>query len=416
MGADQSNANEMNTSQQYQMFLLSYSKERESDHNQFGLVKLYNHNQNNSMICIKKLQTKSETELTQITNHLRKRKIYVHPNLVQLLAVRTSNEQSICSDSSLVMVISEFFPDTLESELKKRRQPVKRYPESHIWLLIQQIVDPLAFLEDQKQVHGDIQPQNIYLDESGSVKLAEYNYFPGGQNGFQKMLLIKDKAYLSPILLDNYRNMNFKAQHNEYKSDVFSFGMTLLEVLLLEESYDCMDFQNGCIIQNVVDSKLQKVRRLNYSQLLTNFVRELLQIEENLRPSWNDLKQVIDQFRDKIFNLIPFYQDKRQMSPNKVVYQSSYVPQQQILSSPQSKILSSPRQPQMLYQTYHQPQPLYQTKQMPQIPMQQSIYFESGQKQVPIKKITKLEDSASKQMQQPENNLEKTTLKQSDTK
>ncbi|CAD8194405.1 unnamed protein product [Paramecium pentaurelia] len=416
MGADQSDANEMKTQQQYQMFLLQYSKERDSDHNQFGLVKLYNHNQNNSMICIKKFQTKSDTELTQITNHLRKRKIFVHPNLVQLLAVRTSNEQSICSDSSLVMVVSEFFPDTLQSELKKRRQPLKRYPESHIWLLIQQIVDPLAFLEDQKQVHGDIQPQNIYLDETGSVKLAEYNYFPGGQYGFQKMLLSKDRAYLSPILLNNYRNMNFKAQHNEYKSDVFSFGMTLLEVLLLEESYDCMDFQNGCIIQNVIDSKLQKVKISNYSQLLTNFVRELIQIEEKLRPSWNDLKQVIDQFRDKICNLIPFYQEKRQMSPTKLVYQSTYIPQQHILSSPQSKILSSPRQPQMLYQTYLQPQPLYQTKQMQPIPMQQSIYYESGQKQVPIKKITKLEDTVSKQVQQPENNSEKTTLKQSETK
>ncbi|CAD8206968.1 unnamed protein product [Paramecium pentaurelia] len=416
MGADQSDTNEMKTQQQYQMFLLQYSKERESDHNQFGQVKLYNHNQNNTMICIKKLQTKSDTELTQITNHLRKRKIFVHPNLVQLLAVRTCNEQSICSDSSLVIVVSEYFPDTLESELKKRRQPLKRYPESHIWLLIQQIVDPLAFLEEQKQVHGDIQPQNIYLDENGSVKLAEYNYFPGGQHGFQKMLLSKDRAYLSPTLLNNYRNMNFKAQHNEYKSDVFSFGMTLLEVLLLEESYDCMDFQNGCISQHLVDSKLQKVKRSGYSQLLTNFVRELLQIEENARPSWNDLKQVIDQFRDKICNLIPFYQEKRQMSPTKLVYSQTYVPQQQILSSPQSKILSSPRQPQVLYQTYHQPQPLYQTKQMQPIPMQQSIYYESGQKQVPIKKITKLDDTVSKQVQQPESNLEKTTIKQSETK
>jgi hypothetical protein len=56
------------------------------------------------------------------------------------------------------------------------------------------------------------------------------------------MILSIDKAYLSPILLTAYRNMNFKPNHNEYKSDVFSFGLTLLEVLLSEESYDCMDF------------------------------------------------------------------------------------------------------------------------------------------------------------------------------
>ena len=42
--------------------------------------------------------------------------------------------------------------------------------------------------------------------------------------------------------------MSFSPKHNPYKSDVYSLGLTVLSVILLEEVYDCYDFLNGAIL------------------------------------------------------------------------------------------------------------------------------------------------------------------------
>lgn len=54
--------------------------------------------------------------------------------------------------------------------------------------------------------------------------------------------------YLSPILLKAYSEENFRPTHNQPKSDVYSFGLTLLHVILLEDSFDCFDYSSGEII------------------------------------------------------------------------------------------------------------------------------------------------------------------------
>ena len=93
--------------------------------------------------------------------------------------------------------------------------------------------------------------------------MAEYNMIPGGQPGFYT--INKDKPYLSPILLAAYSSKNMKPIHNHFKSDVFSLGLSILHATLLEESFDCLDFINGEVKEQIINNKLRKVKKMGFS-------------------------------------------------------------------------------------------------------------------------------------------------------
>lgn len=76
---------------------------------------------------------------------------------------------------------------------------------------------------------GDIRPKNIYLDQNGAVKIADFTLIPDNRNGFFTTMMGKDRAYLSPLLINAIKNKENRPENDKFKSDVFSLGMTLLE-------------------------------------------------------------------------------------------------------------------------------------------------------------------------------------------
>ena len=88
---------------------------------------------------------------------------------------------------------------------------------------------------------------------------------------------------------------DLKAMHDKFKSDVFGLGMTLLESATLKNSLELYDFNNYRIKYEEVELRLLLLRSM-YSGFLTNFIKECLQIEENLRPNFNELYQVLEEY------------------------------------------------------------------------------------------------------------------------
>ena len=38
--------------------------------------------------------------------------------------------------------------------------------------------------------------------------------------------------------------------HDPYKSDIYSLGLTVLSIILMEEVYDCFDYEDGKVLPN----------------------------------------------------------------------------------------------------------------------------------------------------------------------
>ncbi|CAD8142671.1 unnamed protein product [Paramecium octaurelia] len=314
MGQEQSTTEK---TQEYKQFLLQYSQEREATHPQFGSIKLFTHIQTNEYICLKKYFTKSDKELSNLVTHLRQRNTFEQDNLLKILAIHQQDQIKICSDQTSMAIIIQYYQENLSSEINIRKLNNKPYTEGHIWILLQQIIDPCTYLSERNVVHGDIKPSTLYLDENGCIKIAECCMLKDEINGYSKMILSQDKAYLSPILLKQYKELIVTPTHDPYKSDIYALGLTALSVILMEEVYDCFDYIQGIVLTDKLEQKFNRIKQLGYSQILIEFIKQLLLFDEQERPSWQMLKDFIDKYRDKIYNMIPFYQShlNNQKSP-----------------------------------------------------------------------------------------------------
>lgn len=96
-------------------------------------------------------------------------------------------------------------------------------------------------------------------------------------------------AYLSPEQLSSLRKGHYTSpKENRVKNQVFSLAMTIMEAMLLQNSFDCYEMN----LLRVVDLKIQQKRAImlkRYSQPLVDLVVSMLQNDENRRPSFTEI-------------------------------------------------------------------------------------------------------------------------------
>jgi len=95
---------------------------------------------------------------------------------------------------------------------------------------------------------------------------------------------------LSPLLIEELRLKNVNPHHDISKSDVFSLGMTFLELMTLKDSFECYRFgPNPAIYFDKIQERLQECETLGYSQELVMIVMNMLIEDEDSRPSFIDI-------------------------------------------------------------------------------------------------------------------------------
>ena len=117
-----------------------------------------------------------------------------------------------------------------------------------------QIADALEYAHEQGVLHRDIKPANLLLDAQGTVWITDF--------GLAKAI-DQDDLSLSGDVVGTLRYMSpeqFNGNHNK-KSDVYSLGLTLYELLLLRPAFDDPDRHR--LIQQIAQGNPPKLRRLN---------------------------------------------------------------------------------------------------------------------------------------------------------
>jgi serine/threonine-protein kinase len=85
-------------------------------------------------------------------------------------------------------------------------------------------------------VHRDIKPANVFIMENGDFKIGDFGEAQFGASSVEHGEIAGTAYYLSP---KKYYAMTNKTgdstvTDNPYKSDVFSLGVTLLQMAILE--------------------------------------------------------------------------------------------------------------------------------------------------------------------------------------
>lgn len=174
----------------------------------------------------------------------KQRKKLNNPNLLQMPDFSTSvleDEQG--QEKFLVCGFYEFPQWNLEKEIEMRKKENKKFEEEELLRLVEDIMNCLGYLQRKKMLHGDIRPKYIsFEDEDMPNKLVDRLGNPFPPNKVQINVLKNNlNIYMSPVLFKSLSKKKKKIRHNPYKSDVFSFGIVLLEAGILKNVNDIYD-------------------------------------------------------------------------------------------------------------------------------------------------------------------------------
>ncbi|CAD8058624.1 unnamed protein product [Paramecium primaurelia] len=258
-----------------------------------------------------------------------------HPNLFRALFIEKCS--NFCSRDQDRYRIYYDYPgeETLETLMKKKQKP---FQESALWSIIFQVVDCAEYLQNQFKSISNISLNTLYPQEK-NLKILEVNHLFNIISSYDKALQ-NCISILSPEQIDQLeRNVRFP-QINNFKSDVYAFGIVLL-CLTTKSDFKSFYNQFNQLEKNNIFQSLQTIK-INYSELLQGLIQKMLIDDPEERQSWIDLKKFLDPYKLLQEQEQPFYLDVK-LCPQ-------ITPQVPLVQSPQKNQINQfiPNQPQIV--------------------------------------------------------------------
>ncbi|CAB3400593.1 unnamed protein product [Caenorhabditis bovis] len=184
-----------------------------------------------------------------------------------------------------------------KSENRKSNCEKEPYiPEYVCGRMIACVVNALYFLKyDMNIIHRDIKPSNILVDRDGRFKLCDFGISGPLQNS-AALTAVGSWPYMAP---EKFTNEKY-----DIKSDIWSVGMTVFEMAMLENPFNCGDYcTTMCAIQSKCP-RLTPARIYEYDENGKNhtikeyfteefmdFVHRILEKNPENRPNFKELKE-----------------------------------------------------------------------------------------------------------------------------
>ena len=134
-----------------------------------------------------------------------------------------------------VYIVMERLSHNLDQDMRSRNgQP---YPEPQLTSWMYHILEALQFAQEKNIAHRDIKPQNILVNYDRKVKLVDFGSGTITVGKVEK--LTGTPLYMSPeqqMYLQEFQRTGClpEVKMNPYKGDVYSLGVTFLQLALLE--------------------------------------------------------------------------------------------------------------------------------------------------------------------------------------
>ena len=131
-----------------------------------------------------------------------------------------------------------------------------------------QICSGVAYIHEQRLVHRDLKPENIFLTESGCLKIGDFGLATRlkrpiggpmrGKHGTPPLShYVGTKLYMAPEIENS-------SQEYDYKVDIFSLGIILLELLIPVSP----DYELDEVVTKAKVGQYSKPLELKWRQLL----------------------------------------------------------------------------------------------------------------------------------------------------
>ena len=261
-------------------------------------------NEKKEFFALKKIIACSMKEI-QILEH--EYKILFNINIsdenIDLVKIYKIETKQLDPTTFVMYVLMELSNTDWEKEILKRRKDLNYYTENQLISIMSSLIKTFSLLQKKNISHRDIKPQNVLVFNDNKYKLADFGEAKellDDTKVTEKRTLRGTELYMSPILffaLKSRKPIKY-VKHNIYKSDVFSFGLCLLFAasLTFESIYDVRELTNNEEVNKVVEKYLGE----RYSKKLVNFIKKMIDLNEDTRSDFIELEQEFNYIKNHI--------------------------------------------------------------------------------------------------------------------
>ncbi|EFN58114.1 hypothetical protein CHLNCDRAFT_142454 [Chlorella variabilis] len=192
-----------------------------------------------------------------------------HKNIVQFIGA--------CTQKPNLCIVFEFMSGGSVYDYIRKAGPLR---VGAVLKIAVEVCRGMDYLHKRKIVHRDLKAANLLLDETGTVKIADFG-----------VARVMDHTGIMTAETGTYRWMAPEViEHNPYKekADVFSFGIVLWELLTARIPYSDMTPLQAAV--GVVQKGLRPPIPPNCPPPLSDIMRLCWQRDPNVRPSFEQLK------------------------------------------------------------------------------------------------------------------------------
>ncbi|CAI9110497.1 OLC1v1010542C1 [Oldenlandia corymbosa var. corymbosa] len=251
------------------------------------------------MVAIKKLNSESMQGFEEWQSEVNFLGRLSHPNLVKLLGY--------CWEDKELLLVYEFMPKgSLENHLFRRTSAVEPLSWETRLKIALGAARGLAFLHgsEKKIIYRDFKASNILLDASYNAKISDFGLAklgPSAGNSHVTTRVMGTYGYAAPEYI--------ATGHLYVKSDVYGFGVVLLEMLTGLRALDTkrptgqhnlVDYAKPLIshkrkLKSIMDSRIEGQYPSKAAQQAAQLTLRCLEAEPKKRPSMSEVVETLEQ-------------------------------------------------------------------------------------------------------------------------
>jgi NIMA (never in mitosis gene a)-related kinase 1/4/5 len=153
------------------------------------------------------------------------------------------------------------------------------FPEFQIIDWFTQICLAIKYIHDRKIIHRDLKSQNIFLMRNNTIKLGDFGIAKCLSYTLEQAQTITGTPYyLSPEIV--------QSKPYSFKSDIWSLGILLYEMCALNMPFNADNLPKLSL--NIIKGQFSQIPS-HYSKDLKLLVSSLLQVDQDKRPSVNEI-------------------------------------------------------------------------------------------------------------------------------
>lgn len=201
-----------------------------------------------------------------------------------------------------MVIYVEYYETDLKKEVQERAARQEYFHEKEIRYMFETILQAGMYLQSRAVYHGDLRAQNIFITQDGFVKIADHGFINPFKHGPLKTLVFNEHGYISPELLSSLQQGNSHPSIDYFKSDVFTLGLTFLELLTLTSMHSIystrgiklsrLDWSTHAIQQDLLHAFVLSTQA-RYSPQIQDLLRAMLRFAPSQRADFQAARDLL---------------------------------------------------------------------------------------------------------------------------